>query len=126
MVIAGKAKSKSKKKRRALCIGRAFKGGTGNNKKGKKARRIAPSLNQLEPVSNWNKLPNACNKKHAAQLGAMRISDHDHEVIMEEARRRDLLEHDELEQLEEDEEAESEVEADSDMDGAGDSEPESE
>ena len=45
---------------------------------------------------------------------------------MEEARRRDLLEHDELEQLEEDEEAESEVEADSDMDGAGDSEPESE
>ena len=55
----------------------------------------------------------------------MRISDHDHEVIMEEARRRDLLEHDELEQLEEDEEAESEVEADSDMDGAGDSEPES-
>ena len=58
----------------------------------------------------------------------MRISDHDHEVIMEEARRRDLLEHDELEQLEEDEEAEceSEVEADSDMDGAGDSEPESE
>ena len=43
MVIAGKAKSKSKKKRRALCIGRAFKGGTGNNKKGKKARRIAPA-----------------------------------------------------------------------------------
>jgi len=80
----------------------------------------------LEAIDESNKLPNACNKKHAAQLGAMRISDHDHEVIMEEARRRDLLEHDELEQLEEDEEAESEVEADSDMDGAGDSEPESE
>ena len=59
MVIAGKAKSKSKKKRRALCIGRAFKGGTGNNKKGKKARRIAPA--NVAPV------PEACDSESESE-----------------------------------------------------------
>ena len=129
MVIAGKAKSKSKKKRRALCIGRAFKGGTGNNKKGKKARRIAPANVAPvpeEPVSASNTLPNTCAKQKARDLGAVRVSDHDHDVLMEEARRRDLLEHDELEEVESDEEAESEDEIESDMSEACDSESESE
>ena len=45
---------------------------------------------------------------------------------MEEARRRDLLEHDELEEVESDEEAESEDEIESDMSEACDSESESE
>lgn len=80
----------------------------------------------LEPIDASNKLPNTCNKKHATQLGAKRVSDHDHEVIMEEARRRDLLEHDGLEQLEEDEEAESEDEAESEIDEASGSESGSE
>ena len=86
---------------------------------------VAPDL-LLEPVSASNTLPNTCAKQKARDLGAVRVSDHDHDVLMEEARRRDLLEHDGLEEVESDEEAESEDEIESDMSEACDSESESE
>ena len=40
---------------------------------------------QLQPISETNKLPMACNRKDAAQKKAVKVMLLDHEVIMEEA-----------------------------------------
>ena len=40
---------------------------------------------QLQPISETNKLPTACNRKEAAQKKAVKVTLLDHEVIMEEA-----------------------------------------
>ena len=57
----------------------------------------------LEPISPKNKLPNTCDKKAATKLKAEKLSDEDHEAIMEEICRRDVLEYDEEEDGDEDE-----------------------
>jgi hypothetical protein len=44
---------------------------------------------QLQPISETNKLPTACNRKEAAQKKAVKVTLWDHEVIMEEAGKRD-------------------------------------
>ena len=49
---------------------------------------------QLQPISETNKLPTACNRKEAAQKKAVKVTLLDHEVIMEEAGKRDRLEYD--------------------------------
>jgi hypothetical protein len=49
---------------------------------------------QLQPISETNKLPTACNRKEAAQKKAVKVTLWDHEVIMEEAGKRDRLEYD--------------------------------
>ena len=74
---------------------------------------VAPDL-KLAPISAQNKLPNTCDKKNATKLKAEKLSNADHEAIMEEIRRRDVLEYEEEEQ--EDEESEEES-GDEDNDG---------
>ncbi len=49
---------------------------------------------QLQPISETNKLPMACNRKVAAQKKAVKVMLLDHEVIMEEAGKQDRLEYD--------------------------------
>ncbi len=49
---------------------------------------------QLQPISKTNKLPTACNRKDAAQKKAVKVMLLVHEVIMEEAGKRDQLEYD--------------------------------
>jgi hypothetical protein len=49
---------------------------------------------QLQPISETNKLPTACNRKEDAQKKAVKVTLLDHEVIMEEAGKRDRLEYD--------------------------------
>jgi hypothetical protein len=44
---------------------------------------------QLQPISETNKLPTACNRRVAAQKKAVKVTLLDHEVIMEEAGKRD-------------------------------------
>ncbi len=48
---------------------------------------------QLQPISETNKLPAACNRKDAAQKKAVKVTLLEHEVIMEEAGKRDRLEY---------------------------------
>jgi hypothetical protein len=48
---------------------------------------------QLQPISETNKLPIVCNRKEAAQKKAVKVTLLDHEVIMEEAGKRDRLEY---------------------------------
>ncbi len=43
----------------------------------------------LLPISKTNKLPTACNRREAAQKKAVKVTLLDHEVIMEEAGKRD-------------------------------------
>jgi hypothetical protein len=49
---------------------------------------------ELQPISETNKLPTACNRKEAAQKKAVKVMFLVHEVIMEEAGKRDRLEYD--------------------------------
>jgi hypothetical protein len=49
---------------------------------------------QLQPISKTNKLPTACNRREAAQKKAVKVTLLDHEVIMEEAGKRDRLDYD--------------------------------
>ena len=49
---------------------------------------------ELQPISETNKLPTACNRKEAAQKKAVKLMLLVHEVIMEEAGKRDQLEYD--------------------------------
>jgi hypothetical protein len=44
---------------------------------------------QLQPISKTKKLPTACNRKDAAQKKAVKVMLLVHEVIMEEAGKRD-------------------------------------
>jgi hypothetical protein len=47
----------------------------------------------LLPISKINKLPTACSRREAAQKKAVKVMLLDHEVIMEEAEKRDQLEY---------------------------------
>jgi hypothetical protein len=75
---------------------------------------------QLQPISKTNKLPTACNRREAAQKKAVKVTLLDHEVIMEEAGKRDQLEYDvdnddsdeSKEESEEESDEESEEESD--------------
>ncbi len=49
---------------------------------------------QLQPISETNKLPTACSRRKAAQKKAVKVTLLDHEVITEEAGKRDWLEYD--------------------------------
>jgi len=44
---------------------------------------------QLQPISETNKLPTACNRKDTAQKKAVKVMLLVHEVIMEEVGKRD-------------------------------------
>ena len=65
---------------------------------------------QLQPISETNKLPTACNRKEAAQKKAVKVTLLDHEVIMEEAGKRDRLEYDDDDSDESEEESEEKSE----------------
>jgi hypothetical protein len=47
----------------------------------------------LLPISKTNKLPTACNRREAAQKKVVKVTLLDHEVIMDEAGKRDQLEY---------------------------------
>ncbi len=49
---------------------------------------------QLQPISETNKLPTTCNRREAVQKKAVKVTLLDHEVIMEEAGKRNRLEYD--------------------------------
>ena len=49
---------------------------------------------QLQPISETNKLPTACNRKDAARKKAVKGMLLVHKVIIEEAGKRDRLEYD--------------------------------
>jgi hypothetical protein len=66
---------------------------------------------QLQPISETNKLPMACNRKEAAQKKDLKITLLDHEIIMEEAGKRDQLEYDVNNDNEEESEEESKEES---------------
>ena len=53
---------------------------------------------QLMEVSDTNKLPNSCNKKRAMEKNAMKLSDADHDFMMDEMLRRVDLEEQEEEE----------------------------
>jgi hypothetical protein len=68
---------------------------------------------QLQPISEANKLTTVCNRKEAARKKAVKVTLLDHEVIMEEAGKRDRLEYhddddDDSDESEEESEEESE------------------
>ena len=48
---------------------------------------------QLQPISETNKLPTACNRKEAAQKNDVKVTLLAHEVIMEEVGKWDQLEY---------------------------------
>jgi hypothetical protein len=50
----------------------------------------------MEPISTVNNLPNTCNKPEARRLGAKRVSDKEHDKILEEIAHCAALEHDEI------------------------------
>jgi hypothetical protein len=90
-------------------------------------QQVVASNLRLDEISTTNKLPNTCRKREATSVGARRISNHDHDEILDEIARRDALEYEEeepeeeeiIQQEEEDEESEEENE-----EGSLDSEPE--
>ena len=49
----------------------------------------------LTSVSPTNQLPHTCRRQHAQELGALRVSDEDHDEIIEEIHRREILDFDE-------------------------------
>jgi hypothetical protein len=64
---------------------------------------LAPDLT-LQPISEENKLPNTCDRRKAEQLGAKRVSNRDHDLILDEISRSAIMDHEELEYEEEEEE----------------------
>jgi hypothetical protein len=68
---------------------------------------------QLQPISTTNALPNACARVEATQKKAIKVSTLDHEVIMEEATKRDRLEYEEDDVHESNEDSEESEESDS-------------
>jgi len=55
---------------------------------------VHPNLNLVE-ISETNMLPNGCNKRSARQQGAKRVSQMEHDEILEDITRRAILEHEE-------------------------------
>jgi hypothetical protein len=72
---------------------------------------LAPDLT-LQPISEENRLPNSCDRRKAAQLGAKRVSNSDHHSILDEISRSAIMDHEEL-QFEEEEEEEDRLEEES-------------
>ena len=77
----------------------------------------------LEPISATKKLPSGmskANKKDAAQKGALHLDKHEHDTILDESARREMLEHKEAvddDWESEESESESKEEAADDEDG---------
>jgi hypothetical protein len=65
-------------------------------------QQVVSSKVELESISEMNKLPHTCDRRTATRLGAKRISNEDHDEMLEEIHRREALEFDE-ERDEEDE-----------------------
>ena len=77
---------------------------------------VAANL-QLAPISDANKLPAGMSKKNksaATKLKAMRVDPADHEKMLDEINRREVLEHDEV-----DDESSEEDSSDEDDEDAG-------
>ena len=77
---------------------------------------VAANL-QLAPISDANKLPAGMSKKNksaATKLKAMRVDPADHEKMLDEINRREVLEHDEV-----DDESSAEDSSDEDGEEAG-------
>jgi hypothetical protein len=74
----------------------------------------------MEPISNVNNPPNTCNKPEARRLGAKRVSEKEHEEIMEEIARRAALEHDEMLENEHDSNSDSHSSSSDDSDSDSD------
>jgi len=68
---------------------------------------------QLQPISETNKLPMACNGKDAAQKKAVKVMLLVHEVIMEEAGKRDQLEYNDVDDDDDSEERKDKSEEES-------------
>ena len=63
---------------------------------------------KLQPISMTNKLPVTCNIAEATRLKAVMVALTDHDIIMDEAMRRDVLEYDTDEGSDDDEEEDEE------------------
>ena len=70
-------------------------------------RHVLRSGLHLEEISTINPVPRACNRLEARRQKAVRVPLFDHEIIMEEAGKRDRLEYDEEEEEVEEEEGSS-------------------
>ena len=82
---------------------------------------------ELQGISPSNKLPVSCNRALAMRQKAVMIARQDHDIVMDEAMRRDVLEYDDTDEEEEDEESgDGEDEESSDEDDELGSEVESE
>jgi hypothetical protein len=77
-------------------------------------RHVLWSRLRLEEISATNKLPLTCNRLEATWKRAGKIATQEHEVIMEEAGRRDMLDFNEDKVSDDIEESGSDVERDSD------------
>ena len=77
-----------------------------------KVRHVLQSGLQLEEISITNKLPHACNRLDATRKNAEKISMQEHETIMEEAERRDRLEYNDDNGIEEEDGEDSDDEED--------------
>jgi hypothetical protein len=58
-------------------------------------QQVVAADSKLMPISPDNQLPRTCRRQHAQELGAVRVSDEDHDEIMEEIHRREILDFDE-------------------------------
>jgi hypothetical protein len=88
------------------------------------AKHVLQTGLKLQPISVTNKLPATCNIAEATRLKAVMVALTDHDIIMDEAMRRDVLEYDtdegsDDEEEEEDEEERSEDEENQASDGNG-------
>ena len=77
-------------------------------------QQVVASCLEMAVISNDNKLPNTCNKPVATRRGAQRISNDDHEEILDEIARREALEYEEEEEIESEEEDDQEEEESND------------
>jgi hypothetical protein len=58
-------------------------------------QQVVSSKVELESISEMNKLPHTCDRRTATRLGAKRISNEDHDEMLEEIHQREALEFDE-------------------------------
>ena len=74
---------------------------------------------QLAPISDTMKLPPGMskkNKKDATEKGALHLDKHEHDLILDESARREVLAHDEVVEDDSDSEESDEESADDDLD----------
>lgn len=82
-------------------------------------RHVLQTGLELQKISRTNKLPSTCNTAMTTRQKAVMIARLDHDIIMEEVKKHNVLEYDsaddEEESIDEEDESRSEVESDSEV-----------